>query len=155
MRRGTYQVCLSAGVVTKLTFTHRRYCHHPSSIIVFYRIHYPCRHLYQLHHAGTNETNRTEVGQEAEEIVAQGKLISDELALRVVTSKLDQFHNKVKSLPPFSGDYHIHLSDLWLRWILSVIVRYVIISLHPLTPPLWIALDPGRVSPNLGPGRTS
>ena len=38
---------------------------------------------------------RTEVGREAEEIVAQGGLLPDEMVLKVVTSKLDKLHNKV------------------------------------------------------------
>ncbi|KAF8892540.1 adenylate kinase-domain-containing protein [Infundibulicybe gibba] len=37
---------------------------------------------------------RTDVGREAEEIVAQGRLLPDEVVLKVVTSKLDQIQNK-------------------------------------------------------------
>ncbi|KAJ4487898.1 adenylate kinase [Lentinula aciculospora] len=37
---------------------------------------------------------RTEIGRTAEEIVAQGGLVPDELMLQVVTSKLDHLHNK-------------------------------------------------------------
>ena len=34
----------------------------------------------------------------AEEIVAQGGLISDDIMLKVITSRLDHLHNKVSSL---------------------------------------------------------
>ncbi|KAJ7709845.1 adenylate kinase-domain-containing protein [Mycena rosella] len=37
---------------------------------------------------------RTEVGREAEEIVAQGKLLPDDVMLKVVASKLDHIRNK-------------------------------------------------------------
>jgi len=37
---------------------------------------------------------RSEVGREAEEIVAQGGLLPDEMVLKVVTSRLDKLHNK-------------------------------------------------------------
>jgi adenylate kinase len=39
--------------------------------------------------------HRTEVGREAEDIVAQGGLLPDEMVLKVVTSKLDKLHDKV------------------------------------------------------------
>ncbi|KAF9075238.1 ADK-domain-containing protein [Rhodocollybia butyracea] len=39
-------------------------------------------------------SERTEVGRIAEEIVAQGGLVPDDLMLQVVTSKLDLLHNK-------------------------------------------------------------
>jgi adenylate kinase family enzyme len=38
---------------------------------------------------------RTEIGRAAEEIVAKGDLLPDELMLRVVSSKLDALRNKV------------------------------------------------------------
>lgn len=38
---------------------------------------------------------RTEIGRIAEEIVAAGGFISDDIMLKVVTSKLDMLHNKV------------------------------------------------------------
>jgi nucleoside-triphosphate--adenylate kinase len=38
---------------------------------------------------------RTEVGRQAEEIVAQGNLVPDEIVLKIVTSKLEALHNKV------------------------------------------------------------
>ena len=50
---------------------------------------------------------RTEVGLLAEEIVASGGLLPDDIMLKVVTSKLDALHNKV------SG--HLLLSNLYLR----------------------------------------
>ena len=41
---------------------------------------------------------RTEVGRMAEEIVATGGFLSDDIMLKVVTSKLETLHNKVSSL---------------------------------------------------------
>lgn len=38
---------------------------------------------------------RTEVGREAEETVARGGLLPDQIMLKVVTSNLDSLHNKV------------------------------------------------------------
>lgn len=58
---------------------------------------------------------RTEVGQEAEDIVARGGLLPDEVMLKVVTSKLDalNLHNKVRSLPtPRSSGVMLTLSSL-------------------------------------------
>jgi adenylate kinase family enzyme len=37
----------------------------------------------------------TEVGREAEAIIARGELVPDEVVLRVLTSKLDSLQNKV------------------------------------------------------------
>ena len=42
--------------------------------------------------------DRTEVGQEAEPIIARGGLLPDETVLKVVTSKLDTLQNKVMSI---------------------------------------------------------
>lgn len=39
------------------------------------------------------------MGREAEEIVAQGGLLPDDMVLRVVTTHLDKLHNKVCKLP--------------------------------------------------------
>ena len=44
---------------------------------------------------------RTEVGLLAEEIVASGGLLPDDIMLKVVTSKLDALHNRVSA--PWSG----------------------------------------------------
>ena len=41
---------------------------------------------------------RTEVGREAEGIIARGELVPDEIVLKVVTSKLDALQNKVRIL---------------------------------------------------------
>lgn len=41
---------------------------------------------------------RTEVGRQAEEIVAQGNLLPDDVMLKVVASKLESLNNRV-SLP--------------------------------------------------------
>lgn len=38
---------------------------------------------------------RTEVGRMAEDIVATGGLLPDDIMLKVVTSKLDLLHNRV------------------------------------------------------------
>ena len=38
---------------------------------------------------------RTEVGRMAEDIVAAGGLLPDDIMLKVVTSKLDLLHNRV------------------------------------------------------------
>ena len=43
-----------------------------------------------------NGVCRTEVGLIAEEIVAAGGLLPDDIMLKVVTSKLDMLHNQVK-----------------------------------------------------------
>lgn len=37
---------------------------------------------------------RTDVGRQAEEIVAQGDFLPDDLMLKVVTAKLDHLHNR-------------------------------------------------------------
>lgn len=42
------------------------------------------------------QLRRTEIGQLAEEIVANGGLLPDELMLRVVSSKLDTLRHKVR-----------------------------------------------------------
>lgn len=38
---------------------------------------------------------RTTIGRQAEEIVAQGGLVPDDIMLQVITSKLDALRNKV------------------------------------------------------------
>ena len=40
---------------------------------------------------------RTEVGVQAEEIVARGGFLPDEVMLKILTSKLDTLQNKVRS----------------------------------------------------------
>ena len=62
---------------------------------------------------------RTEVGLLAEEIVASGGLLPDDIMLKVVTSKLDALHNRV-SAPS---------SKVLFSWLLME----------------TIALDPGRL----------
>lgn len=44
----------------------------------------------------------TQIGQEAEEIMARGGLVPDDLMLKIVTSKLDSLHNKVREFPSAS-----------------------------------------------------
>ncbi|THH08659.1 hypothetical protein EW146_g8920, partial [Bondarzewia mesenterica] len=54
---------------------------------------------------------KTEVGLLAEDVVAKGGLLPDEIMLRVITSKLDYLHNKVY--------YSFSPSHLHLHWILD------------------------------------
>jgi nucleoside-triphosphate--adenylate kinase len=49
----------------------------------------------------------TEVGHQAEEIVARGGLVPDEVMLKVVTSKLDLLQNKVQLVCLYSIDIHV------------------------------------------------
>jgi adenylate kinase family enzyme len=44
-----------------------------------------------------NNSPSTEVGRHAEDIVAQGKLLPDDVMLKIVTSKLDHIRNKVRA----------------------------------------------------------
>ena len=67
---------------------------------------------------------RTEVGLLAEEIVASGGLLPDDIMLKVITSRLDLLHNKVSAC-----------HDIVLE--------------SPQTDPL-LALDPGRLSTDSG-----
>lgn len=78
---------------------------------------------------GPDVFDRTEVGRMAEEIVATGGLLPDDIMLKVVTSKLDLLHNKVSiSTSPY-WSYLIQMRD--------------------------VALDFGWVPPNFGPGKAS
>jgi adenylate kinase len=43
----------------------------------------------------------TEIGRQAETIVARGALLPDHVMLKVVTSKLDSLHNKVRLIQLF------------------------------------------------------
>lgn len=70
---------------------------------------------------------RTEVGQQAEGIVARGGLLPDEVILKVVTTKLDSLHNRV--CPKSS---------------------FVLVLMSP-TAPLGIALDPRWISAHARP----
>lgn len=50
----------------------------------------------------------------AEEIVATGGLLPDEVMLKVVTSKLDSLHNKVSNPPhTTTNDYELDLCGIW------------------------------------------
>lgn len=69
----------------------------------------------------------TEVGQEAEAIIARGGLLPDDTVLKVVTSKLDTLQHKVIS---------------------------IFYSRFPHDPHLFAALDFGRFSSHYWPGRT-
>lgn len=54
---------------------------------------------------------RTEVGRMAEEIVAKGDLIPDDVMLKIITSKLDALHNKVCSYwSPLVSPYQLTFS---------------------------------------------
>lgn len=63
--------------------------------------------------------DRTEVGLKAEEIVARGGLLPDEMVLKVVTSKLDALQNKVRLFNPISHARLTHLAALDSRWLSS------------------------------------
>lgn len=62
---------------------------------------------------------RTEIGRQAEEIVAQGNLVPDDVVLKVVMSKLEALHNKVGlSLFPLPHHYpNIASPALDFRWL--------------------------------------
>lgn len=59
---------------------------------------------------------RTEVGLIAEEIVAAGGLLPDDIMLKVVTSKLDMLHNKARHFKCFE---HLHADIRMQHWILD------------------------------------
>ena len=69
---------------------------------------------------------RTEVGQIAEEIVAKGGLLPDELMLRVVSSKLDTLRHKVCSNMIITEINKQRITDLLAQhWILDGFPRTV------------------------------
>lgn len=41
-------------------------------------------------------TERTDIGKEAEQIIARGELVPDEIVVKVITSKLDALQNRVR-----------------------------------------------------------
>lgn len=60
----------------------------------------------------------TDIGREAEEIVARGGLIPDDIMLKVVTNKLNGLRNKVCELR-FNSQLLIHISLYGKNWILD------------------------------------
>jgi adenylate kinase family enzyme len=69
------------------------------------------------------ELRRTEVGRAAEEIVASGDLLPDELMLKVVSSKLDALRSKVCST----------------RFLQNRVTRTILILLSLLSIGYWMA----------------
>lgn len=51
--------------------------------------------------------NKTEVGKEAEAVVASGGLVSDELMLRIIDTELDNLHGRV-SHPETLQRWHVN-----------------------------------------------
>ncbi|KAI0093693.1 adenylate kinase-domain-containing protein [Irpex rosettiformis] len=94
---------------------------------------------------------KTEVGRMAEEIVATGGLIPDDVMLKVVTSKLDALHNKhwiLDGFPRTAGqgkllDQHLHARDTPLSLVVNIDVADEII-LGRISD-RWIHLPSGRV----------
>lgn len=93
----------------------------------------------------------TEVGQEAEAIVARGGLLPDEVMLKVVTSKLDSLHNKhwiLDGFPRTLGqgellDAHLKKKDTPLTLVVNVDVPDDVILSR--ISDRWVHLASGRV----------
>ncbi|KAG6814384.1 hypothetical protein H0H92_010970 [Tricholoma furcatifolium] len=93
----------------------------------------------------------TEVGREAEETVARGDLISDEVMLKVVTSKLDALQNKhwiLDGFPRTLGqaellDHHLQKKHTPLTLIVNIDVPDDIILSR--ISDRWVHLPSGRV----------
>ena len=69
--------------------------------------------------------DRTEVGQEAEAIIASGNLLPDDTVLKVVTSKLDALQNKVMSIF-YSTMFYLPTILMYLQhWILDGFPRTI------------------------------
>ncbi|KAJ8078840.1 Adenylate kinase 2 [Marasmius tenuissimus] len=94
---------------------------------------------------------RTEVGRQAEEIVAQGGLVPDELMLQILTSKLDQLHNKHWILDGFPRtlpqgellDTHLKKQGIPLSLVVNVEVPDEVILSR--ISDRWVHLPSGRV----------
>jgi len=94
---------------------------------------------------------RTEVGREAEEIVAQGGLLPDEMVLKVVTSRLDKLHNKHWILDGFprtiaQGELltnHLKIQNTPLSLIINLDVPDEV-NLSRISD-RWVHLPSGRV----------
>ncbi|KAJ4463818.1 adenylate kinase-domain-containing protein [Lentinula lateritia] len=95
--------------------------------------------------------DRTEVGRMAEEIVAQGGLVPDELMLQVVTSKLDRLHNKHWILDGFPRTFaqgellntHLNKQNTPLSLVVNLDVPDDIILSR--ISDRWVHLPSGRV----------
>ncbi|KAH7926304.1 adenylate kinase [Leucogyrophana mollusca] len=94
---------------------------------------------------------RTEVGRQAEEIVAQGNLLPDDVMLKVVTSKLDLLHNKhwiLDGFPRTLGqgkllDTHLHNQGVPLSLVVNLDVPDQVILSR--ISDRWVHLPSGRV----------
>ncbi|GAW10113.1 adenylate kinase [Lentinula edodes] len=95
--------------------------------------------------------DRTEVGRMAEEVVAQGGLVPDELMLQVVTSKLDRLHNKHWILDGFPRTFaqgellntHLNKQNTPLSLVVNLDVPDDIILSR--ISDRWVHLPSGRV----------
>jgi len=94
---------------------------------------------------------RTEVGREAEDIVAQGGLLPDKMVLKVITSKLDKLHNKhwiLDGFPRTLGqgellDNHLKSQKTPLSLVINLDVPDKVI-LNRISD-RWVHLASGRV----------
>jgi len=94
---------------------------------------------------------RSEVGRQAEEIVAQGKLLPDEIMLKVVTSELDRLRNKhwiLDGFPRTLGqgellDAHLKRQGTPLSLVVNLDVPDEVILSR--ISDRWIHLPSGRV----------
>ncbi|KAG6874195.1 hypothetical protein C0995_003741 [Termitomyces sp. Mi166 len=94
---------------------------------------------------------RTEVGREAEETVARGGLLPDEVMLKIVTSKLDFLHDKhwiLDGFPRTLGqakllDHHLKKKDTPLTFVVNIDVSDDIILSR--ISDRWVHLPSGRV----------
>jgi len=94
---------------------------------------------------------KTEVGREAEDIVAQGGLLPDEMVLKVVTSKLDKLHNKhwiLDGFPRTLGqgkllDSHLKSQNMPLSLVINLDVPDEVILSR--ISDRWVHLPSGRV----------
>ncbi|KAF9227662.1 adenylate kinase [Gyrodon lividus] len=96
-------------------------------------------------------TEKTAIGQQAEEIVAQGGLLPDDVMLKVVTSKLDALHNKhwiLDGFPRTLGqgkllDIHLENQNTPLTLVVNLDVTDEVIVSRILDR--WVHLPSGRV----------
>jgi len=94
---------------------------------------------------------RTEVGRQAEEIVAQGNLLPDDVVLKVVTSKLEGLHNKhwiLDGFPRTLGqgkmlDTHLQNQNSPLSLVVNLDVADGVILSR--ISDRWVHLPSGRV----------
>ncbi|KAH7889353.1 ADK-domain-containing protein [Phlebopus sp. FC_14] len=94
---------------------------------------------------------RTDVGRQAEEIVASGGLVPDDIMIRVITSKLDAFHDKHWILDGFPRtlvqgkllDTHLENQNAPLSMVVNLDVADEVILSR--ISDRWIHLPSGRV----------